>query len=106
MIVELLIGGTAIGTVVGPALGILLKSRRVKAEVEKQLEEAYLKGRKDILDEIEKIQEKDKTVDYRSAARIAAKQCAKCKRACPHCAREGKRQDYSELQSHLDRAKR
>jgi hypothetical protein len=107
MVVEIIVGITAIGTIVGPAIAIFRSNQKLRYEMKRQQEEAeklrleerkffYEKGRATAFEEMKKIRE-DRGVSYRGAAEIAGQLCAHCQRKCIHCAREGKEVELHRL---------
>lgn len=109
MVIEIIVGIAAFGTVIGPATAILATNTRLKkelAEAERlRLEERTLffeKGKAVALAEVAKIKE-DRGVSFRDAAKIAGHQCAHCSRKCLHCAREAKAEGEIDL-SRIDSA--
>jgi hypothetical protein len=107
MVVEIIVGITAIGTIAGPAIAIFRSNQKLRDEMKKQKEEAerlrleerkffYEKGRTTAIEEIKKIRE-DRGVGFRDAAAIAGQLCAHCQRKCIHCARAGKEVELHRL---------
>lgn len=106
MVIEIIVGIAALGTIVGPAVAILTNNKKLKKELEEaeklRLAERTLffeKGKTVALAEVTKIKE-DRGVSFRDAAKIAGHQCAHCSRKCLHCAREAKAEgeiDFSKV---------